>query len=191
MAESPDDLTLRLSEKIRALRGARKWSLEALAQASGVSRSMLSQIERNEVNPTLAVVLSIAKAFGVNLADLIETAEPAPTLHVIRAGDAQYHYHTAADHSIRTLSPLNLEKEVEFYEVRLEPSGTLRSAPHYKGTREFLTVQKGKVRVESGGQQVELQKGDSVNYAADVTHAIANLGSGPAVVFLVVLYARG
>jgi transcriptional regulator with XRE-family HTH domain len=190
MPEAPDELTLRLSEKIRALRAARKWSLEALSQASGVSRSMLSQIERNEVNPTLAVLLSIAKAFGVNLSDLIETAEPAPSLHVIRASDPQYHYHTAPDHSIRTLSPLNLEKEVEFYEVQLEPNGALRSAPHYKGTREFLTVQKGKVRVESAGQTADLHKGDSVNYAADVPHAITNLGATPALIFLVVLYAR-
>lgn len=190
MPETNDELSLQLSERIRKLRTERKWSLEALAQSSGVSRSMLSQIERNEVNPTLAVLLSIARAFGVNLSDLIETADPAPRLHVIRANDPQYHYHTAPDHSLRTLSPLNLEKEVEFYEVQLEANGALRSAAHYKGTREFLTVQKGKVRVESAGQSADLYKGDSISYQADVPHAILNLGNSPAQVFLVVLYAH-
>jgi transcriptional regulator with XRE-family HTH domain len=188
MAESSEELAARLSERIRALRAEKKWSLEALAKSSGVSRSMLSQIERNEVNPTLAVLLSIARAFGVSLGELVDSEQPASTMHVIRADDRQYHYHTAPDHSIRTLSPLNLEKEVEFYEVQLEPAGALRSAPHYKGTREFLTVQKGKVRVESAQEAVELGRGDSVNYQADVPHAIVNLGSGPALIFLVVLY---
>jgi transcriptional regulator with XRE-family HTH domain len=185
-----DELSAQLSERIRALRAEKRWSLENLAKLSGVSRSMLSQIERNEVNPTLAVLLSIAKAFGVNLSDLIETAEPAPTLHVIRATDPQYHYHTAPDHSIRTLSPLNLEKEVEFYEVELQPNAALKSAAHYKGAREFLTVQKGKIRVTSAQQSADLHKGDSVSYQADVPHTIQNLAATPALVFLVVLYAH-
>ncbi len=185
-----DEISARLSERIRTLRAAKKWSLEALAKASGVSRSMLSQIERNEVNPTLAVLLSIGRAFGVGLSELVESGEAPSTMKVIRHDDRQFHYRTAKDHSIRTLSPLNLEKEVEFYEVQLQPNGALRSAAHYKGTREFLTVQKGKVRVESAGETVDLAKGDSVSYQADVPHAIMNQGAGEAMVFLVVLYAH-
>ncbi len=190
MPESSDDLSARLSERIRQLRADKKWSLEALAKSSGVSRSMLSQIERNEVNPTLAVLLSIARAFGLGLTELVDSGQPASTMHVIRHDDRQYHYHTAKDHSIRTLSPLNLEKEVEFYEVQLQPNGALRSAAHYKGTREFLTVQKGKVRVESAAESTDLAKGDSVSYQADVPHAIVNLGASEALVLLVVLYAH-
>lgn len=190
MQESSEDLSARLSERIRQLRADKKWSLEALAKSSGVSRSMLSQIERNEVNPTLAVLLSIARAFGLGLTELVDAGHPTSTMHVIRHDDRQYHYRTAKDHSIRTLSPLNLEKEVEFYEVQLQPNGTLRSAAHYKGTREFLTVQKGKVRVESAGDSVDLAKGDSVSYQADVPHAIVNLGASESLVVLVVLYDR-
>ena len=83
---------------------------------------------------------------------------------------------------------MNLEKDVEFYEIRLQPGGALRSAPHFEGTREFLTLQKGHVRVESGGDLVDLNPGDSGSYRADVQHAIVNSGKTEAVVFLIVIY---
>jgi quercetin dioxygenase-like cupin family protein len=64
----------------------------------------------------------------------------------------------------------------------------LRSAPHFEGTREFLTVQRGSVRVESAGDTEELKPGDSASYRADVPHAIINLGKTEAVIFLVDIY---
>jgi quercetin dioxygenase-like cupin family protein len=81
-----------------------------------------------------------------------------------------------------------LEKDVEFYEVRLQPGGALRSSPHFEGTREFLTVQKGRVRIESATDAEELSPGASASYRADVAHAIINAGKGEAVVFLIVIY---
>jgi transcriptional regulator with XRE-family HTH domain len=174
--------------KVRDLRLQRRWSLDALSKASGVSRSMLSQIERNAANPTLAVSLAIAQAFGMQLGDLVETPGATSSLHVIRHDDQSYEFRSDRHCRIRTLSPLHLEKQVEFYEVQLRPGGALRSAPHFEGTREFLTVQKGKVRVESGGESVVLNRGDSVSYRADVPHAISNAGRSEAVVFLVDLY---
>jgi quercetin dioxygenase-like cupin family protein len=81
-----------------------------------------------------------------------------------------------------------LEKDVEFYEVELEPGGALRSAAHYEGTREFLTVQRGQLRVESAGDADTLGVGDSASYPADVPHAIVNVGRRKAMLFLVDIY---
>jgi transcriptional regulator with XRE-family HTH domain len=177
-----------LGSRVKNLRAGRNWSLAALENASGVSRSMLSQIEREEANPTLAVTLRIARAFGLSLGELLEMPGAASTVTVIRAGDRAYHYRSDKDCQIRTLSPLNLEKDVEFYEVQLKPGGALRSSPHFEGTREFLTVQKGRVRVESAADSEELQLGDSASYRADVPHAIVNQGRSEAVMFLIVIY---
>jgi transcriptional regulator with XRE-family HTH domain len=177
-----------LGGRVKHLRATCGWSLEALANASGVSRSMLSQIEREQANPTLAVTLRIARAFGLSLGELLELPGAASAVTVIRADDHTYHYRSDKDCQIRTLSPLNLEKDVEFYEVRLQLGGALRSAPHFEGTREFLTVQKGRVRVESAGDTEELKPGDSASYRADVTHAIINAGKGDAAAFLIVIY---
>jgi transcriptional regulator with XRE-family HTH domain len=177
-----------LGNRVKQLRSGRGWSLEALANASGVSRSMLSQIERDQANPTLAVTLRIARAFGLSLGELLEMPGAASSVTVIRADDHTYHYRSDKDCRIRTLSPLNLEKDVEFYEILLQAGGALRSAPHFEGTREFLTVQKGRIRVASAGDAEELNTGDSSSYRADVPHAIINSGKGAATVFLIVIY---
>jgi transcriptional regulator with XRE-family HTH domain len=187
-AEPADALTRHLGSRVKQLRAGRGWSLEALAAASGVSRSMLSQIEREQANPTLAVTLRIARAFGMALGDLLEMPGATSAVTVIRADDHAFHYRSDKDCRIRTLSPLNLEKDVEFYEVQLQPGGALRSSSHFERTREFLTVQKGRVRVESDGDAEELAPGDSASYRADVPHAVVNLGKSEALLFLVVIY---
>jgi transcriptional regulator with XRE-family HTH domain len=183
-----DSINENLGRRVKKLRGDRGWSLEELAAASGVSRSMLSEIERERANPTLSVTYRIASAFGLALQDLIETAATASSVQTIRASDRSQIFRADKQCQIRTLSPVNLEKDVEFYELTLRPGGALRSQPHYEGTREFLTVEEGQIRVESGADGDELSKGDSATYRADVAHAIVNAGKGEAVVFLVVIY---
>ena len=186
---SPEALNENLGKRVKKLRADRGWSLEELATASGVSRSMLSEIEREKANPTLTVTFRIARAFGLTLQELIESAEAsASKIQVIRASDRAQVYRSDKQCEIRTLSPINLEKDVEFYEVTLKPGGALRSQPHFEGTREFLTVEEGCVRIESDQDTDELTKGDSGTYRADVPHAIVNTAKGPAVVFLVVIY---
>ena len=177
-----------LGGRVKQLRTAKGWSLDALASASGVSRSMLSQIEREQANPTLAVTMRIAQAFGMALGELLEMPNAASSVSVIRGDDRAYHYRSDKFCRLRTLSPLNLEKDVEFYEVQLQPGGALRSSAHFEGTREFLTVQKGQVRLESGTDAEELVAGDSASYRADVPHAIINTGRTEALLFLVDIY---
>jgi len=165
-----------------------RWTLAQLSAASGVSRSMLSQIERNQANPTLGVAYRIAQAFGLSLNDLVDHPRDEPSIDVIRAGNKSNVFRSDEDCLIRTLSPLNLEKDVEFYELILHPGKVLRSAPHFEGTREFLTVQHGSVKVISGKESCELHRGDSAHYVADVSHSIENTGKTDAIAFLVDIY---
>ncbi len=177
-----------LGKRVKKLRADRGWSLEELAAASGVSRSMLSEIERERANPTLSVTYRIARAFGMGLQEIIESADSASSIQTIRATDKSQIYRADKFCQIRTLSPLNLEKDVEFYELRLPVGGALRSKPHVDGTREFLTVEEGSVSLDSGHSHEDLGKGDSATYRADVKHEIVNTGKREAIVFLVVIY---
>ena len=177
-----------LGKRVKQLRSSRGWALDATASASGVSKSMLSQIEREHANPTLAVTQRIAQAFGMTLGELIEMPDATSTVTVIRSDDKTYHYRSDKSCRIRTLSPLNLEKDVEFYEVRLQPGGELRGAAHFDGTREYLALHQGEVRVESAGDSERLHPGDSSSYRADVPHAVVNTGETEALCFLVVIY---
>ena len=173
------------------MRKKKGWTLEQLASLSGVSRSMISQIERGTANPTLAVAHRLAQAFDMSLGDLVEVATQAPRIEIVRTDDRSSLFRDDTQCRIRTLSPLHLEKDVEFYELRLKPKGILDSAPHFEGTREFLTVEKGAVRLTSGSETTDLSRGDSAQYPADVPHRIENIGRGDAVAFLVDIYAPG
>lgn len=187
-AMTADSINENLGRRVKKLRADRGWSLEELATASGVSKSMLSEIERERANPTLSVTYRIATAFDLSLQDLLENSEPASTIQTIRADDRSLIFRSDTQCQLRTLSPLNLEKDVEFYELRLPVGGALRSQPHMDGTREFLTVEEGSVELRSGNSTEILAKGDSATYRADVTHAIINTGKREAVLFLVAIY---
>ena len=184
----PDDVGQILCDRVRELRRQRGWTLEQLSASCGVSRSMLSQIERNQANPTLGVAFRIAGAFGLTLGDLVDVPDATPRIDVVRRSDRTYHYRSGDLVKIRTLSPPHLEKDVEFYELTLRPGGALVSQPHFEGVREVLTVEKGTVQVTCSTDHVVLHHGDSAHYAADVPHGIENLGRGEAVVVLAELY---
>ena len=189
----PDDdeaIGQTLCNRVRDLRKKRGWTLDEMSAACGVSRSMLSEVERGRANPTLAVAYRIGQAFGMSLGELVQSPSVSHPIDVIRADDRNYQFRNDCQCSIRTLSPLNLEKSVEFYELTLHPDGALRSSPHFEGARELLTVQRGCVAVTSAGDTVELRTGDSAHYRADVPHAIENRSDEPSVLFLVVTYLR-
>jgi len=188
-AKSHEAVEHSLCRRVRELRKKKKWTLEELSAASGVSRSMLSEIERGNANPTLAVACRIARAFDLALGELVEAPEAVQRIEVIRADDRAYHYRADRHCRIRTLSPLHLEKSVEYYELVLRAGASLRSQPHFSGDRELLTVQLGSVRLSSGAETIDLRQGDSAHYPADVPHCIKNSGSNEAVCFLVVTYA--
>lgn len=185
---SIDPLSQLLCEKVKVLRKKQDWTLEMLSAASGVSRSMLSQIERGKANPTLAVACRIAGAFGISIGELVEEPWSGSAIKVIRHDDPAHLYRNDDQCRIRTLSPLNAEKTVEFYQLSISVGEELRSAAHFDGTHEFLTVEKGSVSVLSGSDSCKLRKGDSAHYRADLEHVIANSGKGEAVCFLVVIY---
>lgn len=178
---------LELGERLRGLRRERGWSLEELADRCGVSRSMLSQVERDEANPTLAVAFRIAAALGVELSELARPPTSTP-ITVLGHDDSRLVFRDDKDCLIRTVSPLELEKDVEVYEVVLRVGGTLSSSAHHRGTREFVAVQAGSVRLAVGTGTATLTAGDGAHYRADTNHELANVGEGEARLLLVDVY---
>jgi transcriptional regulator with XRE-family HTH domain len=188
MSDSPEPLSQLVCDRVRALRKSKGLTLEQLASLSGVSRSMLSQIERGQANPTLGVTFRIAQAFGIKLGDLVDSPPTRARIDVVRADDRSALFRDDEQCRIRTLSPLHLEKDVELYELTLKARGVLESAAHYAGTREVLTIERGRVRLTAGDETSELGAGDSAHYPADVPHRIENIGEGEAVALLVDIY---
>jgi transcriptional regulator with XRE-family HTH domain len=185
-----DNTASTLSERVKLLRKKSGFTLEALAMASGVSRSMLSQIERGQANPTLTVACRIAQAFSISIGELVHEPWTQSGIEVIRADDASHLYRSDDQCRIRTLSPLNMEKSIEFYEISIAPGAALTSAAHFEGTKELFPLNKGSVAIVSEVDQCTLKKGDSAHYRADVEHSIRNVGNGRAEGYLVVTYTN-
>ncbi len=177
-----------LGSRLKAQRLARKLTMDALSRLAGVSKAMLSQIEKDKVNPTVGVMLRISEALKVSIAELVQSGSPGSIFRVIHASDERYTFSTDAQCSIRTLTPLSLEKSLEFYRVTLERGGELQSEPHFPGTEEFLHLAKGTLAVTSGPETMSIAHGDSLHYRADLAHCLKNVGRGRAEAYLVVRY---
>jgi transcriptional regulator with XRE-family HTH domain len=174
--------------RLRAARTARHLTLEQLSELAGVSKAMLSQIEQDKVNPTVAVMLKIAGALQVGIDELIDSPTRSNIIRIIPATDHRYTFRADPNCTVRTLSPLNLEKNIEFYRVSLERGAELASEPHFPGTEEFLYVSRGKARVTTREEAAEIGKGDAIHYRADVPHVIANVGKAKVEAYMIVHY---
>lgn len=183
-----DSTSRLLGDRVSQLRQLQAMTLEQLAAASGVSRSMLSQIERGRANPTLAVTQRIAQTFGISIGELVDDPTVSANIDVVRGDDPGTLFRTDAECELRTLSPLQLEKNIEFYAVRLEPGAALASAAHFEGTREMLTVEKGLAEIIVGHSHITLHEGDTGHYRADLPHTIRAGDAQVLKAYLVVSY---
>lgn len=183
MTEGPD-ITTRLAGALRAARRARGLSLDAVAKLSGVSRSMVSQIERGESSPTVATLWNLTRALQVDFAGLLEPRS-APAIDLIRAADAPAISGRGEGVHIRILSPPETVGSHEVYDLVFAATGRLVSEPHGPGCREHLTVIEGTLRVTSGDCAETLGPGDTARYPADRPHRIEATGA-PARALLIV-----
>lgn len=177
-----------LGSRVTELRKKNGLTLEQLATSSGVSRSMLSQIERGKANPTLVVTFRIAKAFGMSIGELVDDQWSTAPIEVVYGKDKKNIFRSDDECTLRTLSPLYLENNIEFYEVRIAPGSKLMSAAHYEGTKELLTVTSGNALLVSGDTEIKLAVDDSAHYRADLNHSIINDGEDELICYLVVLF---
>ena len=180
-----------IGKNIQKLRNARSLTLNVLSERSGVSKAMLSQIESNKVNPTIATVWKIARGLGADLHDLLDPSDtPRRKFSVNRSEAIKVLETDAHGVTIQVFSPLEMAGDLEIYLLRFDPHTTLPSEAHATDTEEFLTVMKGTITVLAGEHHVKLHKGDFLAYHADREHTISNDESSQAVVHMVVRYPQ-
>ena len=177
-----------LGKNIERIRKQKEFSLEELSQRSGVSKGMLSQIEQNKVNPTVAVVWKIAHGLSVPFHDPLADDEEVPIFDLIRHNDTVILERDNGRCIFRIISPLSMAEKMELYTLQMKENGVLGSEPHTTGTEEFVTVLSGKVSVEIENQREVLESGDSIHYHADMHHVIRNESEGESTVYMVVKY---
>jgi transcriptional regulator with XRE-family HTH domain len=162
-----------LGERIRQERQRRNLSLADLAAAARMSRSMLSAVERGEKAPSVLILDQIATGLGTSIARLL-ASERADRVIVLRAGQQD----RAVDPSgweRRILSPVLPNVEFEFMRTTLSPGVNAGAfLPHNAGSREYVAIERGTLRLTLDGKEHLLKKGDSIYYSGDCIHEFEN-----------------
>jgi XRE family transcriptional regulator, regulator of sulfur utilization len=178
-----------ISLNIMNQRKLKNMSMDELSKRSGVSKSMLSQIEQEKTNPTVITVWKIARAFDISVEQLLETGMDYQ-IEVLRREDAPVIYSEDKSCTVRVNTPIHMTDNLELYNIDFKPMGKLSSKPHFPNSEEFLTVISGKFRVTSNSSVSILNEGDTARYKADQEHCIENLSDQEAHAYLVVWFAK-
>jgi DNA-binding XRE family transcriptional regulator len=172
--------------RVRHERQARSWTLDQLAEATGVSRRMLVNVEQGSVNPSIGTLIRISDVLGIGLPALVEPPEP-DVVKVTRSGHGATLWSSKAGGSGVLVTGTATPNAFELWDWTLGPGDQYRNEGHGTGTQELLHVQGGRVTVEAGRESVTLDVGDAVSFPGDVAHSYSNSGAQPARFSLAVL----
>ena len=181
-----DDISLRTGRAVKQRREAAGFSLRMLATRSGISPSMISDIERGTKSPTVTTIVRLADALGVSAAALIDGGMgPAPRIRVLRRGEGAGGENPARSDSLVPAAP---GSRIDFMRYQIPPSTILGpSAAHAPGTVEHMHVAIGTVRVTVGDEVAELSAGDSCSCRTDAPHGVENPdASVEALIYLII-----
>lgn len=175
--------------RVKALREAMGYSLRTLSDRSGVSPTMLSQVERGSTSPTLAVAEKIASGLDLSLSQLLRLDE---VRHLVISRSEDHLVRSSGGHRVEELTPPLPGQRADVSAHRLDPgasTGGEGDAPmHEPGSRETTVVLDGSVTLVFEGERHQLNAGDSVTFDADLTHHFENQGDEP-VEFIAVIAA--
>jgi transcriptional regulator with XRE-family HTH domain len=179
MDESTTALASAIGTRVKQERQERRWTLDQLAEAAGVSRRMVVNVEQGAANPSVGTLLRISDALGVGLPALVEPPEPA-RLKVTRRGEGAALWRGESGGRGVLVAGTERPDVLELWDWTLGPGDVHVSEAHTPGTKELLQVQEGTIRLEVADQSVTLESGDAVAFPGDVAHSYANPRKRPA-----------
>lgn len=172
-------LSGQLGKTVQRLRKAYNLSLSELAEQSGVAKSIISQIERNETNPTLATIWRLSQALDISIDRVLSSADDEPFIQKSSRADTPI---LVSDDGKMRLAIIGWIKTVEWlqwYDVQAEPGAVLDSDSHQRGSVECLSVLEGEFEVEVGGVVQQARTGESLRYRCDRPHTVRCIGNAP------------
>jgi transcriptional regulator with XRE-family HTH domain len=189
-SQAPDPLDPAvIGARVRALRDALSLSLRDLAERSGVSAPMLSQVERGETSPTLAVAARIAAGLDLRLSQLLRLDEDG-AVTVVHADRRRRGGNTKRGHRFEVLAADRPGQRAELSCHTLAAGAATGAADdppmHEPGSREIALVQRGRLVLVCDGDRYHLGAGDCVTFDADLPHHFENNGPDETVFLAVV-----
>ncbi len=167
-------VSTQLGRSVQRLRKSYSLSLSELSEQSGVAKSIISQIERNETNPTLSTSWRLAQALDVSVERVLQAAEDEPFVDKTSRGDTPI---LTSDDGLCRLAIIGWIKTVDWlqwYDFHAQPGGVLESEAHQRGSVESLSVAEGELEVEVAGARERARAGETLRYRCDRPHTIRN-----------------
>jgi transcriptional regulator with XRE-family HTH domain len=178
-----DDVTAALAaiigDRVAEARRSRRWTLDQLAAAAGVSRRMVVNVEQGAANPSVGTLLRLGDALGVGLPALVAPPAAGP-VEVTRHGDGAVLWTGEFGGRGTLVAGTRPPDVLELWDWTLSPGDRHAGEAHATGTKELVQVQEGTVTVGVEGREVVLGSGDAVSFPGDVAHSYRNAGTGPA-----------
>ncbi len=169
-----------LGKTIQRLRKAYNLSLGELSEQSGVAKSIISQIERNETNPTLSTVIRLSRALDTTVDEVLRGDSTSLFIeHQTKSGIPMLESQDGLCR-LAIVGPLSLVESFQWYDFHAKPKGVLESEPHPQGTVEHLYIVTGEIEVTVGTEVKVGKQGEAIRFRADVSHKITNTGEGEA-----------
>jgi transcriptional regulator with XRE-family HTH domain len=166
-----------ISENLKWIRHSKGMSLDMVAEQTGVSKSMLHQIEKGDANPSISVVGKIASGLRISFRELIATPPAASCL--VKVTDLAPIKEAAGNYRVWTCFPYEDNHMVEIYRIDIEPAGVYVSGGHGEKTREYIAVLSGEVAIENNGITQIVTKDDVFRFESHDIHVYQNLTEEP------------
>jgi transcriptional regulator with XRE-family HTH domain len=173
-------LSGQLGKTVQRLRKAYNLSLSELAEQSGVAKSIISQIERNETNPTLATIWRLSQALDVSIERVLSSSEDEPFIEKTSRGDTPILMSDDGKVRLAITGWIKTVEWLQWYDLHAEAGGVLESDAHQRGSIECLSVLEGEMEVEVGGDVLEARAGETLRYRCDRPHIVRNVSARPA-----------
>jgi len=178
-----DSMNMIVAKNVKRLREENKLSMDELAKLSGVSKSMLAQIERGDGNPTISTLWKISNGMKVPFDAL--TVRPKSPYEIVRTAEIQPLPEDGGKVKNYSLFPDDENRRFAVYYLELDRESYWESEPHLKGTTEFITIFTGKIEICTDGHRFEVEKGESIRFKADIAHSYKNVGDETAVLHMI------
>jgi len=169
-----EEINLIIASNLKAFRDEKKLSLERVAELTGVSKTMIGQIERGESSPTITTIWKIVNGLKISFTSLINN--PQPATKVILKSEIQALSEDDEKYRVYPSFHFQDDRRFEVYSIEVEIGGFLSGDSHGEGTEEFLTVFDGQLTINTKGIDYTLNSGDSIKFRADVPHSYRNTG---------------
>ncbi len=173
-------LSGQLGKTVQRLRKAYNQSLSELAEQSGVAKSIISQIERNETNPTLATIWRLSQALDVSIERVLAAHEDDPFIETLSRADTPVLVSDDGKVKLAISGWIRTVEWLQWYDVRSEPGGVLESDAHQRGSVECLSVLEGEFEVEVSEVVQRAKAGETLRYRCDRPHSVRCMSDAPA-----------